>query len=103
MRKIIIPFLLFLSGCGGSFDWPTISEAFQNASWNQAMAEPMEPGLEIDAFGPGIHQDKYGRPATLWPDWGGVDGEMLQIKEDHYGLGVHADQYGRPVREYPWP
>jgi len=59
--------------------------------------------LKIDAYGPGIHMDQYGRPVRLQPDFGGVQGEMLQIKPDAYGPGIHMDQYGRPVRQYPWP
>ena len=61
------------------------------------------PGLKMDAYGLGIHQNQYGRPVTLRPDFGYVEGEQLKIKENGYGLGVHMDQYGRPVREKPWP
>lgn len=59
--------------------------------------------LQIDAYGLGIHKNQYGQPVTLRPDFGGVPGEQLHIKQNAYGLGVHIDQYGRPVREYPWP
>jgi DNA-directed RNA polymerase subunit H (RpoH/RPB5) len=59
--------------------------------------------LTPNAYGLGVHSDRYGRPVKLIPDWGGVPGETLQIKPDAYGPGVHSDQYGRPVREYPWP
>ncbi len=59
--------------------------------------------LTPNAYGPGIHMNQYGQPVTLRPDFGGVPGEQLQIKENAYGLGVHMDQYGRPVREYSWP
>ena len=59
--------------------------------------------LQIDAYGPGVHSNRYGQPVRLWPDFGGVPGEYLQIKPNAYGPGVHMDQYGRPVREYPWP
>lgn len=58
-------------------------------------------GLQIDAYGPGIHMNRYGQPVRLRPDFGGVEGERLQIQPNAYGPGVHMDQYGRPVREYP--
>lgn len=56
-----------------------------------------------NAYGPEVHMNQYGQPVTLQPDFGGVPGELLQIKPNAYGPGVHMDQYGRPVREYPWP
>jgi hypothetical protein len=59
--------------------------------------------LQINAYGLGVHMNQYGQPVKLWPDFGGVYGEQLQIKQDAYGPGIHMDQYGRPVREYPWP
>ena len=62
-----------------------------------------DDGLQIDAYGPGIHMNRYGQPVTLRPDFGGVPGEHLQIQPDAYGPGIHMDQYGRPVREYPRP
>ncbi len=60
-------------------------------------------GLRANAYGPGIHMNQYGQPVTLKPDWGGVPGEQLRIKQNAYGPGVHMDQYGRPVREYSLP
>jgi len=45
--------------------------------------------------------NEYGQPVQLRPDFGGVEGENLNVKRNAYGLGVHMDQYGRPVREYP--
>jgi len=59
--------------------------------------------LKIDVYGPGIHMNQYGQPVTVCPDWGGIPGEQLKIRQDAYGPGVHMDQYGRPTREYPWP
>lgn len=56
-----------------------------------------------NAYGPGIHQNRYGQAVTLEPQGGGVPGEELKIKPDTYGPGIHMDQYGRPVRERPWP
>ena len=60
-------------------------------------------GLKPNAYGLGVHMNRYGQPVTLRPDFGGVYGEQLQIEQDAYGLGIHMDQYGRPVREHPWP
>ena len=59
--------------------------------------------LEPDAYGMGVHINRFAQPVILKPDFGGVYGEHLEIKTDGYGMGVHSDQYGRPVREYPWP
>jgi len=59
--------------------------------------------LQPNAYGQGVHQNRYGQPVTLEPKGGGVRGEMLQIRPDAYGPGIHMDQYGRPVREKPWP
>ena len=58
--------------------------------------------IKPNAYGPGVHQNRYGQPVRLVPDFGGVPGEQLQIKTDAYGPGVHMDQYGRPVRERRW-
>ena len=60
-------------------------------------------GLQVDAYGLGVHMNQYGQPVTVKPDFGGVPGEQLQIKENAYGPGIHMDQYGRPVREHSWP
>lgn len=62
-----------------------------------------DDGLQIDAYGPGIHMNRYGQPVILRPDFGSVPGEYLHIQPDAYGPGIHKDQYGRPVREYPYP
>jgi hypothetical protein len=56
-----------------------------------------------NAYGPGVHMNRYGAPIIIRPDWGGVPGEVLKLKLDAYGPGVHMDQYGRPAREYSWP
>jgi hypothetical protein len=60
-------------------------------------------GLNINGYGLGVHSNRFGQPVKLWPDFGGVPGEFLQIGENTYGPSIHSDQYGRPVREYPWP
>ena len=65
---------------------------------------PNQPAsLRPNAYGPGIHQNRYGQPVTLEPQGGGTSGEILQVKPDAYGPGVHMDQYGRPVTEKSWP
>jgi hypothetical protein len=69
----------------------------------QTDTNKQKQGLQIDVFGPGIHMNQYGQPVTLKPDWGGVPGEQLRIKQNAYGPGVHMDQYGRSVREYSLP
>ena len=57
--------------------------------------------LKPNAYGLGIHMNRYGQPVKLAPKWGAVPGEVLRIKPDAYGPGVHSDQYGRPVHERP--
>jgi hypothetical protein len=64
---------------------------------------PQDSGLQPDGYGLGVHRNQYGQPVTVRPDFGGVPGEQLQIKENAFGPGIHMDQYGRPVREYSWP
>lgn len=72
-----------------------------NAGVQQAPNHPTS--LRPNAYGPGIHQNRFGQPVTLEPQGGGTSGERLQIKPDAYGPGVHMDQYGRPVTEKSWP
>jgi hypothetical protein len=72
-------------------------------SLNNRQTTPSNPVLVPDAYGPGVHMNRYGQPVQLKPDFGGVPGEMLKIKPDAYGPGIHMDQYGRPVRETRWP
>ena len=89
-------------------EWPEkVDWSGYQPLYNFQLIESQQPiseaGLKLNAYGLGIHSNKYGQPVILRPDGGGVYGEILQIKEDAYGLGVHSDQYGRPVREYPWP
>ncbi len=77
--------------------------------YGQSVARPSDPivpsrsGLQPNAYGLGVHQNQFGQPVTVRPDYGGVPGEQLQIKQNVYGPGIHMDQYGRPVREYSWP
>jgi hypothetical protein len=52
-----------------------------------------ELDLKKDAYGLGVHSDRYGRP------WKSEPGQ--ELKKDAYGLGVHADQYGRPIEQHP--
>lgn len=69
----------------------------------QGVWRPTAPQFIPNAYGLGIHQNQFGQPVTVRPDFGGVPGEFLQLRLDAYGPGIHADQYGRPVREYSWP
>jgi hypothetical protein len=57
--------------------------------------------LKLNAYGPGVHMDQYGRAVTLRPGWGNDDTGNLRIEQDAYGPGVHMDQYGRPVYSQP--
>lgn len=75
----------------------------QHEETRQQQEDAANQGLRPNAYGQGVHKNRYGQPITLRPDFGGVPGEHLQIKENAYGPGIHADQYGRPVREYSWP
>lgn len=62
-------------------------------------SRPYNFNNQSNPYGQGVHMNQYGQPVKLKPDFGGVEGEQLQIKRDAYGPGVHMDQYGRPVRE----
>jgi hypothetical protein len=49
-----------------------------------------------DAYGPGVHADRYGRAYEL--DAGDGSGTVHgDVDINGYGPGVHKDQYGRPV------
>ena len=58
---------------------------------------------QYDAYGTGVHNDQYGRPATLEPTYGPSDANAFNRiqKYDAYGMGVHEDLYGRPVTVQP--
>lgn len=98
---------------GGSGDGRlgTYNETTQ--TYNNSAAEIVGPGgqgvrsanrsITPNAYGLGIHMNRYGQPVTLTPEGGGAPGERLNITPDAYGPGLHMDQYGRPVREQPWP
>ena len=62
-----------------------------------------DPAISEDVYGPGIHQDRYGRAVRYevigQPD---VDTTFVRVKPNAYGPGVHMDQYGRAVRTVPW-
>jgi hypothetical protein len=48
-----------------------------------------------DAYGPGVHMDRYGRAVTFGrPD-------VREVEIDAYGPGVHSDEYGRPLSARP--
>jgi hypothetical protein len=60
-----------------------------------------QPGqVKQNVFGPGIHQDAYGRPVEYRTK---PSGERIQgpVKQDVYGPGIGQDAYGRPVEAYP--
>lgn len=122
MKKIAIIFCLaFLVGCEAQDTEKDLFSTVADGAWwvikttakGQAIAQnnsyisgPVTtsgPNIGIDAYGYGVHSNRFAQPIKLRPDFGYVPGEQLHIQEDAYGLGVHADQYGRPVKEYPWP
>jgi hypothetical protein len=118
MKKILLISLCFIICAGCNEEAANMLEApgkfitevktgCHNARRNIRSALGLDPkirnSLKLNAYGPGIHSNRYGQPVTLRPDFGGVQGEYLKIKPNAYGLGVHSDQYGRPVREYRWP
>jgi len=122
MKKIHIGVcLIFLVGCatqegqkdlfstiteGGWWVIKTTAKGSAIAQDNSYIYGPVKtggPNIGINAYGYGVHSNRFGQAIKLKPDFGYVPGEQLYIQEDAYGFGVHSDQYGRPVREYPWP
>jgi hypothetical protein len=73
------------------------------AGWCFAGDNQYYPGPQTkeNVYGPGIHQDAYGRPFQYQTQQGNQ--VLGPVKRDGYGLGIHQDQYGRPVQESPWP
>jgi len=51
-----------------------------------------------NAYGPGLHADRYGRPFQFQTDDGQAVPGGVNVQPDGYGPGVGRDQYGRPVR-----
>lgn len=51
-----------------------------------------------NAYGPGLHRDRYGRPFEYRTDDGRAVPGFVPVQPNGYGLGVGMDQYGRPVR-----
>lgn len=51
-----------------------------------------------NAYGPGLHADRYGRPFQFQTDDGQVVPGWVNVQPDGYGPGIGRDQYGRPVR-----
>lgn len=49
-----------------------------------------------NAYGPGVHMDRYGRAVQFRDEAGGM--VRGRINRDRYGPGVSADEFGRPVR-----
>ena len=63
----------------------------------------LNSGIQENAYGPGIHQDQYGRPVQYHvPNWPANEPtQFLEVKPDAYGPGVGMDQFGRPVTTRP--
>lgn len=51
-----------------------------------------------NAYGPGTHADRYGRPFEYRTNDGDAVPGFVDVEPNGYGLGVGMDQYGRPVR-----
>jgi hypothetical protein len=51
-----------------------------------------------NAYGPGMHRDRYGRPFQFQTDDGQAVPGFVEVEPNGYGPGVGKDQYGRPVR-----
>ena len=60
-------------------------------------------GIRENAYGPGIHQDQFGRPVQYhvqgWP--ANEPTQTLRVKPNAYGPGIGMDQFGRPVTTTP--
>lgn len=52
----------------------------------------------VNAYGPGLHADRYGRPFQFQTDDGQAVPGWVKVQPNGYGLGVGMDEYGRPVR-----
>ena len=51
-----------------------------------------------NAYGPGQHADRYGRPFEFQTDDGQAVPGGVKVQPNGYGPGVGIDEYGRPVR-----
>ena len=51
-----------------------------------------------NAYGPGTHADRYGRPFEYRTDDGQAVPGAVHVQPNGYGLGVGMDEYGRPVQ-----
>lgn len=51
-----------------------------------------------DTYGPGIHQDRYGRAFQFHTDDGAPLPPNVRVRPNAYGPGIGQDEYGRPVR-----
>ena len=95
--------LLAISGCATQESQKDLLSTITEGGWWVIKTTAKGSAIKINAYGYGVHSNRFGQPIKLRPDFGYVPGEQLYIQEDAYGFGVHSDQYGRPVREYPWP
>ena len=68
-------------------------------------ATPMQQGSSLihNAYGPGIHQDVFGRPVQYHvPNWPSNEPtQHLNVTPNAYGPGIGMDQFGRPVTTRP--
>jgi len=97
MKKLIWIFAVLLVALSFNICWAW-QDSFGNEQKRRNSYERSQ-SLKLDAYGPGVHSNRYGQAVRLKPDGFHVHGEMLKIKPDAYGPGIHMDQYGRPVRE----
>lgn len=95
--KNLIMLLVFLS-----FFFAPQAQAWNPNQPNPFSTNKKEAKLKPNAYGYGVHSNRYGQAVRLRPDGHHAHGEMLKIKPDAYGPGIHMDQYGRPVREVPF-
>ena len=66
---------------------------------------PMQQDSSLihNAYGPGIHQDVFGRPVQYHvPNWPSNEPtQHLNVTPNAYGPGIGMDQFGRPVTTRP--
>ena len=103
MAKVLASalFLFFLSGCAADIaefrdNVRKLGKEVYGKTWNTSQGP-----IKQDAYGPGVHQDQYGRPVKLRTQQGPTDPTMRIQQPDAYGPTVHMDQYGRPIQTAP--
>lgn len=80
----------------GHLNDPSFADSSSSSSISQT-------SLKKDVFGPGVHQDQYGRPVKYnVPNWPSNEPtQNLQVTPNVFGPGIGQDQYGRPVTTTP--